>query len=484
MPRMSEPSLIPVEVHKFGGAAVCDRAGLLRAASLMLARMKEARGKLCLVVVVSAMGKTTAALERAVRAVWDGDAVAATRELATVEQTHEAVLRAGAPAKARPAVEALLADLRRCLLEGAPAVVAATQAHTAVGTGSESEAMAADEDRRFDAHYDAVVAFGERLSSTLLVAVIEALGETREDPQTKTGPAPEARQGPVLLNALQLIRTNARHREALVDLDQTYALLRDAVARRAGTLCVLPGFIGVSPEGETTTLGLEGSDYTAALAAAALGAGSVTLWKNVPGVFQADPARFSQALPIPQLDFQEVFQMTNYGAKVIHPKTMQPLQQAGIPLQVRSFLDPAAAGTVIGPQPPEKPYPPITVVVEDLRWLRLRHQALAYMSERDIARIFALLREQRAKAYCTEIGRMTLSLGIWVDPRRWDALLASLRTHYAAEAESGLELVTVRHPARRDGQKGAMGMPEAEDRTRMYLEQRSGETYQCLRRPS
>jgi aspartate kinase len=399
------------------------------------------------------MGKTTAGLERALRAAWEGQWAETETELAAIALLHRETVQAlELDQSAGAAVETLLLDLQKAMAPGA-------------------RKQQADAETAFDAHYDRIVAFGERLSSTLLAATLDQERSHRSEARPKQGHVR-------LLDARKLIRTNDRHREALVDLEQSFAALRQAVDASPDSLAVLPGFIGASPEGATTTLGLEGSDYTAALAAAALDAASVTLWKNVPGVFQADPARFPEALPLPQLDYSEVFQMTNYGAKVIHPKTMQPLEKAGIPLFVRSFLDPAAPGTRIGAEAPEQAYPPITVVVEDLRWLQLRQHAMAYLSERDIARIFALLREQRAKAYCTEIGRMTLSLGIWVDPRRWEALLQALEASYAVRAESGLELVTVRHPARRDGQSKLW--PQRFDNRTVRLEQRSGVTYQCL----
>lgn len=456
-----------VEVHKFGGAAVCDAEGLRRAAGILKARMAQAKGQKAFVVVVSAMGKTTAGLEQAVRAAWNGANDALRQHLQPILEAHQRCLEAVSPdPRTKERVEALLTALEERLQQTSPT----------------------PEEADFDAHYDEVVAFGERLSSCLLAACLEGQAQSfaeaaRDDPSEQLAQLWSV----VLHDARSLIHTDGQHREAIVDLDRTYTALRQALDTAPGCLAVLPGFIGRSPQGATTTLGLEGSDYTAALAAAALNAHSVTLWKNVPGVFQADPARFPEALPLPQLDFEEVFQMTNYGAKVIHPKTMQPLQEAQIALHVRSFLDPQAPGTDIGPKAPKQPYPPITVMVDHLHWLRLRHRTLKYLTERDIARIFALLREQRAKAYCTDIGRMTLSVGVWVDARRWSSLQDALEQQYALDAESGLELVTVRHPARRDGQSAiAFNTPHAGNAAghagRIYLEQQSGDTYQCLRK--
>ncbi len=426
----------PVEVHKFGGASVADAEGIRRAGRLLEGRPAGH----ALVVVVSAMGKTTAALEAAVRDAWEGRLGDALARAAGLRDAHAAVAAELAlPEEARAGVLALGAELEEALRGAAAA---------SPGTGE-----------AFDRAYDAVVATGERWSAGLLGAHLAGLGGDT-----------------VTHDARVLIRTDGTHREARVHAEETARALRGALEPVPGRRHVLPGFIGRSAEGHTVTLGLEGSDYTAALAAAATGAASVTLWKNVAGIHTADPALFPDAVRLPVLDYREVFQMANYGAKVVHPKTLQPLEEAGIPLRVRSFLDPDAPGTEVGARPPAEGYPPLRVRVDGLLLVSLRHGAMAYLTERHVARVFATLREHRARTYLTEIGRMTLSVAVAVDPLRRDALIADLEQTFQVRWNGRLHLLTVRHP----GRAGA----RAPEGAVVYLEQRSRQTWQCLAGPS
>jgi aspartate kinase len=426
MPASSSPFV----VHKFGGAAAADADGIRRIGALMQERHHQAT-----VVVVSAMGKTTAALERALRQAWAGQAASAEGECKTVEDAHWTAARTlglhQKPDLARRWTEWFV-DLRESL---------------------------ARPGEDFDRFYDRTVQYGELLSTSLVAAHMTQIGlATRWH------------------DARDLIQTDGNHREARPNMTLSRQAIRAAMQQDRESIHVVPGFIGRSQEGHPVTLGLEGSDYSAAVLAHALAASSVTLWKNVAGVYQADPALFPDAQRLPFLDYQEVFQMANYGAKVIHPKTLQPLEESGISLHVRSFLDPGAAGTDIGSAIPPKGYPPIRVRVDGLTLLTLRHNDLAYLTERDIARIFSLLREHRAKALLTEIGLMILSVAVRIDPLRWKALQKDLEQAYRLRFNAGMHLLTIRHY----GNEAVTDPPGAA----LFLEQRSRLTLQRLYAPN
>jgi len=419
------------EVHKFGGAAVKDAWGFQNAAALMGQRPGVQR-----LVVVSAIGKTTLALEHVVREAWEGRRDAAVAALEPVLTVHRQI--------------ALALGLHNDL-------------ETQAGLEREFEAIVQaiqeppSED--FDRFYDRIVHCGEVLSSVLAAGAFRAAGL------------------PVRWHdSRQLIHTDNTHREARVDWALTDMQIRERLPFPGAEVHVVQGFIGSGEDGHPVTLGLEGSDFTAAIFAKALQAQSVTLWKNVAGVFSADPAHFPDAERLPQLSYLEIFQMANYGAKVIHPKTMGPLESAGIPLLVRSFLDPMEPGTDIGSQDPAGGYPPIRVRLDGLLLISLHLSDLSYLGERHVAHVFSVFRRFRTKAYLTEIGLMSLSVAVAVDPERQAGLLQVLGEMFRVKYNENLQLLTVRH----DWEHAASHWIGAGV---LYLEQRNRQTLQCLYKP-
>ena len=315
------------EVHKFGGASVKDAAGVLNVGRLVAGMVAEGRR---LVVVVSAMAKTTNALERVWRALPSG--VAAGKECDAVRSFHEEVL------EGLGLTWSVLADDWAAFVETVEGLEGVPLSHRG---------------------YDATVGFGERFSTRIVHAHLSGVGLE-----------------PEWWSAWSLIVTDDRHRAARVQLQATGEALRrtahGAAARGMGP-AVMQGFVGGTPAGVPTTLGREGSDFSGALVAEALQASRLVVWKDVPGVMTGDPRRWPAARRLAHLDHDTAERMGRAGAGVLHPDTMAPLRRAGIPLEVRCFDDPEAPGTVISDEAAPDGLPVLWAFFQDpsgAEWVR------------------------------------------------------------------------------------------------------------------
>lgn len=302
-------------VMKFGGTSVEDSAAFERVASIVGARL-DARP----VVVVSAMSRFTDALVAAVRQAYGGDPAPAADTLDEHLERHSAVCRSLAPPDGRRVLAGVLDDARKTL----PDLLRIMAAHP--GTRA--------------ALHDEVVSYGERLSSSVLAEVLRGRGIPAR-----------------WVDARRCIRTTAAHTRAEPLADATRAATRAELMEvlEAGEVPVLGGFIGSTDEGATTTLGRGGSDYTASLVGAALDAGEIQIWTDVTGFLTADPRVVPHALQIPRLSYAEAAELAFFGAKVLHPKTIQPAVERGIPVRVCNSREPGAAGTRIGPETEPSP---------------------------------------------------------------------------------------------------------------------------------
>ena len=281
------------QVFKFGGASIQDAAAIRRLGEL-LARFRARP----LVVVVSAMGKTTNALEALLEAAREGEGDDYRDRLETLRREHLAAVESLFGTRTGPVterVEALITELDR------------------------RHRRHAGRERPF--HYDQTVCFGELLSTTIVSAWLEEAGMATQ-----------------WLDARELVVTDDCHQAANIDWQATAERVR-SLDRDDGRIRVTQGFIGGTAEGASTTLGREGSDFSAAILAHCLDAEEVTIWKDVPGLFNADPRRFDNAVQLERISYGEAIELAWHGAKVIHPKTLGPLQQKAIPLTVRSFQD-------------------------------------------------------------------------------------------------------------------------------------------------
>ncbi len=284
-----------MKVYKFGGASVRDADGIRNLGRIIARETGD------VAVVVSAMGKTTNALERVVNALW-------LRETEQMEREWQ-----------------LIVDYHREIQSK---------------LGVEVEIRMPDAPVSFDNYdelYDQVVSYGELLSTRIVSAYLTRVGIRNQ-----------------WLDMTQLLRTDATFRAAQVDYPTTERLMQDVFRYRPtaeyanrAKISVLQGFIGGTGDGRRTTLGREGSDYTAALVGSVLNADSVTIWKDVPGILTADPRKDPNAKLIPILSYEDAERLAESGAQIIHRKTIFPLEHKAIPLYVKPFLDPDAAGSII-----------------------------------------------------------------------------------------------------------------------------------------
>jgi len=387
------------QVFKFGGASIQDADAIRRLGDL-LGRFRARP----LIVVVSAMGKTTNALEALLAAARGGGREDYRARLETLREEHLATVEAlfgdsAGPVAAR--VEALITELDR------------------------RHRRLADRERPY--HYDQTVCFGELLSTTIISAWLDAAGMESE-----------------WQDARELVITDDCHQSANVDWEATAERVRN-LATDDGRIRVTQGFIGGTADGTSTTLGREGSDFSAAIFAHCLDAKDVTIWKDVPGLFNADPRRFDNAQQLERISYDEAIELAWHGAKVIHPKTLGPLQRKSIPLKVRSFQDLEAAPSIIGRDTRFDTQTPSFILSEAQTLLEIRPRDFAFMDEARQHDILGRLVDAGLHAGLIDAGAMRLSLCLEGHPERLEPLVTSLCADYAVERRDNLTLLTVRH---------------------------------------
>jgi len=390
-----------IEVHKFGGASLANTAGMQRMGRLL----QNLYTGTPLLVVVSAMGKTTNALEHALSvALAHGDVNEALRPIETLHQNTMAEL--GIAGEASASITRLLRDLR-ILLTNLPTT-------------------------EYDALYDQIIAHGELLSSLLFATHLSQLGLSVEWVDVRT-----------------ILRTNSTHRSAIIDGSLSAPLVQTKFRGATNRVYVTQGFIASDTLGATTTLGREGSDYSAALLGCFLAAERVTIWKDVPGLFNADPKQFPQARPIAAIDYREVIEMAYNGAKVIHEKALKPLQNANIPLYVRTFLSPDAAGTCISNWSEEARRNwfslPLIAVQERQVLLTVSPRDLSFAIQDYASGVFELVRTHRMLVRLIQNSAVRLSMSLDYDPVHFPALLASLQDQFYVSYNLDVLLLSIRH---------------------------------------
>ncbi len=387
------------KVYKFGGASVKDAEAIKNVAKI-LSNVKDES----LVIVVSAIGKTTNAMEKVVNAYakQKGDALSALNE---VKNTHFEIIRDLFGEKHE--IYELVNDI-----------------FVAVDWIIEEE----PEDP-YDYIYDQIVGIGELVSSRILCAYLN-----------------ECNLSSQWLDARDVIRTDNLYREAWVQWDETIDNAKTVVnpMLEKGGFVVTQGFIGSSSENFTTTLGREGSDYTAAIFSYCLDAESMTIWKDVPGVLTADPRLFENVIKLDGLSYKEAIEMTYYGAKVIHPKTIKPLQNKNIPLYVKSFIDPQGSGTYISDEVGDN-YPPIIAVEQNQALLRISTRDFSFVAEHHMRHLFNNIAEYRLQVNMMQNGAITFSVCVNDIDDRIDNFVKNIEQEFKVSVERNLELLTVRH---------------------------------------
>jgi aspartate kinase len=403
-------------IFKFGGASVKDAVALRNAIKVV-----REHGQSPLVIVVSAMGKTTNALE------------------AYLQQREQ-----GFDAEAAKGLEAVMA-----YHAGIAQEVGIWTGTLEAAVQAEWQRIAAlDTSTPYGQRYDATVSAGEVVSSLILQAALQSGG-------LEVG----------WVDARKVVKTNADHRRAIVDWEATESAIAQALPD-AG-INVTQGFIASGPKGQITTLGREGSDYSAAIFAYALHAGELTIWKDVPGVLSGDPKVFGDVELLREIPYTEAIELAFYGASVIHPKTIQPLQGRNIVLHVRSFLDPSLPATRIANVPALEPLVPcwiqksnqvvFTVGTRDLSFLSEGHLAEVYRTFSDAGLLVNLAQHAAVSSrFCVTADRIAV-------PKAFQALEA----RYRVMLEEGLCLYTVRRPHEAARQW-------LQERGELRFEQRSG----------
>jgi aspartate kinase len=273
--------------------------------------------------------------------------------------------------------------------------------------------------------YDQVVSLGEILSTQIIVAYLQA----RNVPVT-------------WFDARQLIRTDANFREGRVNWQETALRINEAIVGKG--VKITQGFIGQSADGRTITLGRDGSDYTAAIFAYCLNAESVTIWKDVPGVLNADPKWFDETVLLETITYQDAIELAYYGATVIHPKTIKPIQNKGIPLHVRSFLKPDAPGTTIGNFKQHLLTPSFIFKVNQVL-ISLHPNDFSFIAEDNLSHIFGRFAMAGVKINLMQNTAISFSVVVDDNPDRIPHLLSQLKNDFRVSYNENLELITIRY---------------------------------------
>lgn len=388
-----------IKVFKFGGASVKDSEGFRNVGQILQKYSDEK-----IVVVVSAMGKTTNALEEVVKSFYaqDGQTEAL---LLKIKSSHVALIQ-----ELFPVSQAVLDDINDAFVEIEWVL---------------EEVPHED----YDYTYDQIVSMGELLSSKILIHYLQYLKISSK-----------------WLDVRDVILTDNTYRDARIQWDATQSNAKHKIIPMLETAnhIVTQGFIGTTSENFTTTLGREGSDYTAAILSYCLDADSMHIWKDVPGVLTGDPRIFDEVIKMPRISYNEAIEMTYYGAKVIHPKTIKPLQNKQIPLFVRPFLDPSSEGTVISDEK-EMSYPPVIVIEHDQTLLHISTNDFSFVAEHHLSMIFALLAKHRLKVNMMRNTAISFSVCVNYIPDRIKKFEKELGTEFKMIQDNDLELVTIRH---------------------------------------
>lgn len=386
-------------VFKFGGASVKDADGIINLANVV----KQYQGQQ-LLIVVSAMGKTTNALEKLTKAF--------------VDQTDD--------------MHGIFDDIKRYHFDILHKLFDANDPVFDDVANTFVEIDWAIEDEPHDSYdfiYDQVVSIGELVSTRIVSAYLNKAGIKSQ-----------------WLDVRGYIHTDNTYREGIVQWDKTRASIsKDIPAMLQKGLVVTQGFLGGTSENFTTTLGREGSDYTASIFASCLGAESVTTWKDVPGILNADPKYFPDTVKFDELSYTEAIEMTYYGASVIHPKTIKPLQNAKIPLLVKPFTHPEAPGTVIKEDGFNKFEKPVIILKQNQVLLSISPIDYSFISEDHLSGIFGLFAQNQVKVNVMQTSALSFTVCFDFYEERFEKLLHALKQEFKVKYNSGLTLITTRH---------------------------------------
>lgn len=386
-----------MRVFKFGGASVKDAAGIKNVYDVL-----QQAGYEDVLVIVSAMGKTTNALEDVIKNYFD-KSPELNSSVQEVKKYHNQILLdlfEDEKNEVFTAVNNQFADLEYFL------------AH--------------NKSPNYNFVYDQIVSFGELISTTILSHFMSFKGI-----QTQW------------LDVRNFVKTDSTYRDAEVDWELTQKNIANNVKRKI--LNITQGFLGSDENNFTTTLGREGSDYSAAIFAYCLNAESVTIWKDVPGVMNADPRYFENASLLNQISYREAIELAFYGASVIHPKTLQPLQKKEIPLYVKSFINPTLKGTSVSKGEDLEPYLPCFIVKRNQLLISLSSIDFSFIMEENISEIFGLFHQFKLKVNLIQNSAISFSVCVEDKFGNFNDCNAILSKKFKVDFTENVTLYTIRH---------------------------------------
>ncbi|MDN3665248.1 aspartate kinase [Algibacter miyuki] len=386
-----------MQIFKFGGASVKDANGVKNVASVL-----QKTGYKNTLVVVSAMGKTTNALERVVKSYFDNKPELQS-SLQEVKKFHNEILIDLFPNE-NHGVFKKINDFFSEL----------------------NQFLASNKSPDYNFVYDQIIGFGELVSTTIISAYLNQIGLDN-----------------IWVDVRNHIKTDNYYRRANVNWEATQQLISSSF--NTSVLNITQGFLGSDANNFTTTLGREGSDYTAAIYAYCLNAESVTIWKDVPGVLSADPRYFDNAQLLTNISYREAIELAFYGASVIHPKTLQPLQRKEIPLYVKSFLEPESMGTKISKNATLNPVVPCFIVKKNQILISISSLDFSYIVEENISEIFNLLHLYKMKVDVIQNSAISFSVCIDNIFDNLDKLLHHLKSKFKVVCNQNVSLYTIRH---------------------------------------
>jgi aspartate kinase len=388
-----------MKVFKFGGASVKNAEGVQNLAAIVKTYTDD------LVIVISAMGKTTNLLELVTKSYFNGEHNTMMLHISTLKQYHFDIIKG------------LWGDLSNAISRDILFEIETLETHLGHPPSLD-----------FDFEYDQIVSLGEILSTKITSAYLNYIGINNKWEDIRLG-----------------LRTDATWREGNIDWQLSSKLMQTQFNFAVSGIFITQGFIGATITDQTTTLGREGSDYTAAIIANILDAESVTIWKDVPGIMNADPNKFEVTQKLDMLSYREAVEMTYFGAKVIHPKTMKPLVEKDIPLFVRSFIEPEESGSVICRIDHVMNYVPVYIVKDDLILITISPIDFSFIAEESIGKIYKLFAQYRIKVNLVQQSAMNFSVAIERPERDFDKLIGDLKRKFIVHYNEGLELLTIRY---------------------------------------
>ena len=385
-----------MQVYKFGGASVRSAEGIRNIFRIV----SGVKGDLF--IVVSAMGKTTNAMEIVLDYFMKADHQASIIKLAEVETYHNEIIEElfDNPETGKTAIEPFFTELKNLITQG-------------IGDD-------------YDRWYDRLVSYGEIISTTIVSAYLSESGVEN-----------------AWLDLRGLMVTDSNYREANIRMEDSQIRLQKAADFTKSRIYIGQGFIGANIKGDPTTLGREGSDYSAAVVGNLLNAESVTIWKDVPGILNADPRLFENTVHIPELTYLDAVELAYSGAQIIHPKTIKPLENKQIPLYVRPFGTPDKPGSVIKATTANPIDVPVLIVRKNQVLITVRPRDFSFVLEESLSKAFGVMNKHRLKI--AMIQSSAVSISVCVDNSRYLAgALDELGNDFKVSYNEGLELLTIR----------------------------------------